>query len=151
MAALVLYFFEGISADFSEERLKVPAPAGPVGSCEAVARAVSQPERREHALVSLDLRKVKVSFVGQLARPGGVALGLEASLFGGSLRADVSLAVRRAWCGFRRLGFSRGCGSACVVGFSWQGRGVIREVRFTFAHPGALDGQVAELAADGFR
>jgi hypothetical protein len=159
------YYFEGISAQFSEERVGAFRASGAelwagsfnesLGSLEAITAW----KDGTAYLASLDLREgVKVeSFVAQLARPGGVALGLEASLFGGSLRADLSFGSEKGLVAVD----SAVSGSqvdvaplAALFGFRGKAEGVIREARFTFRGiPGrALDGQASlRLAADGFR
>ena len=158
------YYFEGISAQFSEERVGAFRASGAelwagsfnesLGSLEAMTAW----KDGTAYLASLDLREgVKVeSFVAQLARPGGVALGLEASMFGGSLRADVSFGSEKGLVAID----SAVSGSqvdvaplAALLGFRGKAEGVIREARFTFRGiPGrALDGQASlRLAADGF-
>jgi autotransporter translocation and assembly factor TamB len=159
------YYFEGISTDFSEERLGEFRASGAelrVGSFNeslGSLEGITAWKEGTAYLASLDLLEgVKVeSFVAQLARPGGVALGLEASLFGGSVRADVS------------FGSEGGLGSvdsavwgshldaaplAALFGFRGKAEGIIREARLTFRGiPGrALDGQASlRLAAEGFR
>ena len=159
------YYFEGISAEFSEERIGEFRASGAelwagsfnesLGSLEAITAW----KDGTAYLASLDLREgVRVeSFVAQLARPGGVALGLEASFFGGSLRADVSFGSEKGLVAVD----SAVSGSqvdvaplAALFGFRGKAEGVIREARFTFRGiPGrALDGQASlRLAADGFR
>ena len=137
------YYFEGISAEFSEERVGAFRASGAelwagsfnesLGSLEAITAW----KGGTAYLASLDLREgVKVeSFVAQLARPGGVALGLEASMFGGSLRADVSFGSEK---GLATVD-SAVSGSqvdvaplAALLGFRGKAEGVIREARFTF-------------------
>ena len=159
------YYFEGISADFSEERLGAFRAAGAelragsfnesLGSLEGITAW----KEGTAYLASLDLWEgVKVeSFVAQFARPGGVALGLEASLFGGSLRADVSFGSEKGLVAVDSAVWGSHVDVAplaALFGFRGKAEGVIREVRFTFRGiPGrALDGQASlRLAADGFR
>jgi TamB, inner membrane protein subunit of TAM complex len=159
------YYFEGISADFSEERIGAFRAAGAelragsfnesLGSLEGITAW----KEGTAYLASLDLWEgVKVeSFVAQFARPGGVALGLGASLFGGSLRADVSFGSEKGLVAVDSAVWGSHVDVAplaALFGFRGKAEGVIREVRFTFRGiPGrALDGQASlRLAADGFR
>jgi hypothetical protein len=157
------YYFEGISAEFSEERLGAFRADGAelhVGSFnESLGSLKGITAWKEGAayLASLDLREgVKIeSFVAQLARPAGVALGLEASLFGGSLRAHVSFGLEKGLVDSAVWGSQVDVSPlAALFGFRDKAEGVIREARFTFrGTPGrALDGQASlRLAADGFR
>jgi len=96
------------------------------------------------------------NFAVQLARPGGLALGLEAAVFGGSLRADVSLgteagqvavdaAVWAAQVDIQPL--------SALLGLKDKAEGILREARLTFrgTPERPLDGQASlRLAADGF-
>ena len=158
------YYFEGISAEFSEERIgKFRASgaelwAGSFNESLGSLEAITAWKEGTAYLASLDLREgVRVeSFVAQLARPGGVALGLDASIFGGSLRADVSFGSEKGLVAID----SAVSGSqvdvaplAALLGFRGKAEGVIREARFTFRGipRRALDGQASlRLAADGF-
>ena len=159
------YYFEGISADFSEERIGAFRSAGAELRAGSLSRAlgalqgVTAWKEGTAYLAGLDLWEgVRIeSLSAQLARPGGAALALETSLFGGSLRADVSfgsekghLAVDSAFSGSQL----EVAPLAALFGFSGKAEGVIREGRLTFrgvaAH--ALDGEASlRLAADGFR
>ena len=159
------YYFEGISAQFSEERVGAFRASGAelragffnesLGSLEGITAW----KEGTVYLVSLDLWEgVKVeSFMAQLARPGGVALGLEATLFGGSLRADVSFGSEKGLVAVDSAVWGSHLDVAplaALFGFRGKAEGVIREARFTFRGipDRALDGQASlRLAADGFR
>jgi len=159
------YYFEGISADFSEERLGAfratgaELRAGSLNQSLGSLKGVTAWKEGTVYLASLDLWEgVKLdSFEAQLARPRGVALGLEATLFGGSLRFDVSFGSDKGMMAVD----SAVWGShvevaplAALFGFRGKAEGIIREARFTFRGipERALDGQASlRLAADGFR
>ena len=152
-------------ADFSEERLGefrasgAELRAGSFNESLGSLEGITAWKEGTAYLGSLDLLEgVKVeSFVAQLARPGGVALGLEASLFGGSVRADVSFGSERGLVAVDSAVWGSHLDAAplaALFGFRGKAEGVIREARFTFRGiPGrALDGQASlRLAADGFR
>jgi hypothetical protein len=157
------YYFEGISAAFREHRIGASVCRGRVraGSCRALGalQGVTAWKEGTAYLAGLDLWEgVRIeSLSAQLARPGGAALALETSLFGGSLRADVSfgsekghLAVDSAFSGSQL----EVAPLAALFGFSGKAEGVIREGRLTFRGVAAhsLDGEASlRLAADGFR
>ncbi len=93
----------------------------------------------------------------ELARPGGLALGLDVAVFGGSLRADVSLGTAAGpmtvdaavWASQVNAG-----PLSALLGLKGKAEGVLREGRFTFRGipAQALDGQASlRLAAEGFR
>jgi hypothetical protein len=156
------YYFEDVSADFSEDRpgafraAGAELLAGPFKESLGSREGITAWKEGTVYLASLDLWEgVKVErFVAQLARPGGVALELEASLYGGSLRADASF-------GSENVVDSAVWGSqldvaplAAFFGFQGKAEGVIREARITFrGNPDhALDGQASlRIAADNFR
>jgi TamB, inner membrane protein subunit of TAM complex len=157
------YYFEGLSADFSEERLGAfqatgaELHAGSFNESLGSLKGITAWREGTAYVASLELREgVKVeSFVAQFARPGGVALGLEASLFGGSLRADVSFGSEKGLVDSAVWGSQVNVAPlAALLGFRGKAEGVIREAKFTFrGTPGrAIDGQASlRLAADGFR
>ena len=99
LAAGQSYFFEDVSADFSEERLGefraigAELRAGPVNQSLGSLKGITAWKDGTIYFASVDLWEgVKLdSLEVQLAQPGGVALGVQATLFGGSLRFDVSL------------------------------------------------------------
>ena len=159
------YYFEGISAEFSEERVGAfrasgaELRAGSFNESLGSLAGVTAWKEGTAYLASLDLwegAKVE-SFFAQLARPGGVALGLEASLFSGSLRADVSFGTEKGLSAIDSAVWASHvdvASLAALFGFRGKAEGVIREARFTFRGvPGrAPDGQASlRLAADGFR
>ena len=159
------YYFEDISADFSEERLGAFRAAGAelragsfnesLGSLEGITAW----KDGTLYLASLGLWEgVRIeSFVAQLARPGGVALALDATLFGGSLRADVSFGTETGQVAVDSAVWGSHLDVAplaALFGFRGKAEGSIREARFTFRGipDRALDGQASlRLAADGFR
>ncbi|HEY5707651.1 MAG TPA: translocation/assembly module TamB domain-containing protein [Terrimicrobiaceae bacterium] len=159
------YYFEDISADFSEERLGAFRAAGAELHAGAFNQSLGSLECitawKEGAayLAGLDLWEgVRIeSFVAQLARPGAVALGLEASVFGGSLRADVSFGSEKGLVAVDSAVWGSHVDVAplaALFGLRGKAEGIVREARFTFrglpSH--ALDGQASlRLAADGFR
>ena len=162
VAAEQSYYFEDVSADFSEDRpgrfraAGAELRAGPFKESLGSREAITAWKEGTVYLASLDLWEgVKVErFVAQLARPGGAALEVGASLYGGSLRADVSF-------GSANTVDSAVWGSqlevaplAAFLGFQGKAEGVIREAKFTFrGDPDhALDGQASlRIAADNFR
>ena len=159
------YYFEGISADFSEERLGAfravgaELRAGSFNESLGSLEGITAWKEGTAYLASLDLWEgVKIeSLVAQLARSGGVALGTQASLFGGSLRADVSFGSEKGVVAVDSAVWGSQVDVAplaALLGFRGKAEGVVREVKFTFRGiPGrALDGQASlRLAADGFR
>ncbi len=159
------YYFEDISADFSEDRLGTFRAAGAelgagffhqsVGSLTGITAW----KEGTLYLASLDLwGGVKIERVAaQLARPGGVALGFEATVYGGSLRVDVSFSAEKS-----PLAIDAAMGGsqvevaplAALLGLPGNAEGVIRDMKFTFrgSPDQALDGEASlRLAADGFR
>jgi TamB, inner membrane protein subunit of TAM complex len=159
------YYFEGISAEFSEERVGefratgAELRAGSLNQSLGSLTGVTAWKSGTVYLAGVDLWEgVKLdSFEAQLVRPGGVALGIQAALFGGSLRFDVSfdssgemVAVDSALWGSNL----EVAPLAALCGFYGNAEGVIRDARFTFRGipERALDGQASlRLAADGFR
>jgi hypothetical protein len=156
------YYFEDVSADFSEDRPGAFRAAGaelrvgPFKESLGSREGITAWKEGTVYLASLDLwdgAKVE-RFAAQLARPGGAALELEASLYGGSLRADASF-------GSENTVDSAVWGSqldvallAAFFGFQGEAEGVIREAKFTFrGNPDrAPDGQASlRIAADDFR
>jgi hypothetical protein len=156
------YYFEDISADFSEDRpggfriAGAELRAGPFRETLGSREGITAWKEGTVYLASLDLWDgVKVErFVAQLARPGGAALELEASIYGGSLRADASFAtgntVDSAVWG-SQLDVAP---LAAFFGLQGQAEGIIREAKLTFRGNSdrALDGQASlRIAADNFR
>ena len=134
LAADQSYYFEGVSAEFSEERLGefraagAELRAGPFNESLGSLEGVTAWKEGTVYLASVDLWEgVKLdSFVAQLARPGGVALGSPDRAFRRlpSVRCFLRLRRRHDDRRFRGFGFARGGGSACrTLWFSWQGRG----------------------------
>jgi hypothetical protein len=165
LAVAQSYYFEGVSAEFSEERLgEIRATgaelrAGPLDQSLGSLKGVTAWKGGTVYLASVDLWEgVKLdSFEAQLARPGGVALGVQTALFGGSLRFDVSFGSEKGMM----IVDSAVSGShlevaplAALCGFHGKAEGIIREARFSFRGipERAIDGQASlRLAADGFR
>ena len=83
--------------------------AGPVNQSLGSLKGITAWKDGTIYFASIDLWEgVKLdSLEVQLAQPGGVALGVQATLFGGSLRFDVSLNSEQGDDGgrFRRFGF----------------------------------------------
>jgi TamB, inner membrane protein subunit of TAM complex len=156
------YYFEDVWADFSEDRpgkfraAGAELSAGPFKESLGSREAITAWKEGTIYLAGLDLWEgVKVErFVAQLARPGGPALELQASLYGGSLRVDASFgsgnAVDSAVWG-SQLDVAP---LAAFLGFQGKAEGMIRDAKLTFrGDPDrALDGQVSvRIAADNFR
>jgi hypothetical protein len=159
------YYFEGISAEFSEERLGefratgAELRAGSLNQSLGSLDGITAWKGGTLYLASVDLWDgVKLdSLEAQLARPAGVALGAQATLFGGSLRFDISFGS--SW-GMMSID-SAVWGSnvevaplAALCGLHGNAEGVIRDARFVFRGipERALDSQASlRLAADGFR
>jgi TamB, inner membrane protein subunit of TAM complex len=165
LAAGQSYFFEDVSADFSEERLGefrtigAELRAGPVNQSLGSLKGITAWKDGTIYFASVDLWDgVKLdSLEVQLAQPSGVALGVQATLFGGSLRFDVSLDSDQ---GMMAVDSAVSASNlevaplAALLGYHGDLEGVIREVKFTFrgVPERALDGQGSlRLAADGFR
>ncbi|HEY5743798.1 MAG TPA: hypothetical protein VIS99_14810, partial [Terrimicrobiaceae bacterium] len=159
------YYLEGISADFSEERVGSFAAtgaelhAGSLNQNLGSLKGVTAWKGGTVYLAGVDLwDRVRLdSFEAQLARLGGIALGAQATLFGGSLRADVSFGSDE---GLMSIDCAVSGSSleiaplAALVGFHGKAEGVVREARLTFRGipERALDGQASlRLIADGFR
>lgn len=159
------YYFEGISAEFSEERLGefrangAELRAGSLNQSLGSLSGITAWKGGTLYLASVDLWKgVKLdSFEAQLARPAGVALGVQAALFGGSLRLDVSVNAEKDMMAIDSAVWGSNievAPLAAFCGFHGNAEGVIREARFSFRGipERALDGQASlRLAADGFR
>ena len=159
------YYFEDISADFSEDRpgtfraSGAELGAGFVHQSVGSLTGITAWKEGTLYLASLDLwGGVKIErFAAQLARPGGVALGFEATVYGGSLRIDVSfdsgkspLAIDAAVWGSQ----VEVAPLAALLGLPGNAEGVIRDMKFTFrgSPDQALDGEASlRLAAEGFR
>ncbi len=159
------YYFEAISAEFSEERLGefraagAELQAGAFNQSLGSLNGVTAWKGGTLYLASVDLWEgVKLdSLEAQLTRPAGPAVGVQATLFGGSLRFDVSFdsgkgptVVDAALWGSN----VEVAPLAALGGFHGNAEGVIREARLTFrgVPERALDGQASlRLAADGFR
>jgi TamB, inner membrane protein subunit of TAM complex len=159
------YFFEDVSADFSEERLGefravgAELRAGPVNQSLGSLKGITAWKDGTIYFASVDLWEgVKLeSLEVQLAQPGGVSVGVQATLFGGSLRFDVSSNSEQG-----RMAVNSAVSAsnieivplAALLGYHGDLEGVIRDVKFTFRGlpERALDGQGSlRLAADGFR
>ncbi|MGB9274649.1 MAG: translocation/assembly module TamB domain-containing protein [Terrimicrobiaceae bacterium] len=156
------YYFEDVSADFNEERpgrfraAGAELRAGPFKESLGSREAITAWKEGTVYLASLDLWEgVKVErFVAQLARPGGAALEIEASLYGGSLRADASFGSANTVDSAILASQLEVAALAAFLGFQGKAEGVIREAKFTFrGDPDrALDGQASlRIAADNFR
>jgi hypothetical protein len=159
------YYFEDVSADLSEHRPGTFNAAGAEFRVRSFHQSVGSLKGitawKDGILylsglhlwegVEIDL------FTAELARPGGAALGMEATLHGGSLRADISfnsgkdsVAIDSAVWG-SQIDVAP---LAALLGFNGKAEGVIREVRFTFrgSPERALEGEASlRLAADEFR
>jgi hypothetical protein len=165
LAAGQSYFFEDVSADFSEERLGefraigAELHAGPVNQSLGSLKGITAWKDGTIYLASIDLWEgVKLdSLEVHLAKPGGVAIGSQATLFGGSLRFDVTLNSEQG-----RMAVDSAVSAsnievvplAGLLGYHGDLEGVLRDVKFTFRGlpERALDGQGSlRLAADGFR
>ena len=159
------YFFEDVSADFSEERLGefravgAEIHAGPVNQSLGSLKGTTAWKDGTIYFASIDLWEgVKLDNLEvQLAQAAGVALGVQATLFGGSLRFDVSLTSER---GMMAVDSAVSASNievapvAALLGYHADLEGVMRDVKFTFrgVPERALDGQGSlRLAADGFR
>ncbi len=156
------YYFEGISAEFSEERVGefratgAELRAGPLNQSLGSLSGITAWKGGTVYLASIDLWDgVKLdSFEAQLARPAGVALGVQATLFGGPLRFDVSFDSEKAvdcalWGSNVEV-----APLAALFGFHGNAEGVIRDAKFTFRGipERPFDGQASlRLVADGFR
>jgi len=96
------------------------------------------------------------NFEVQLARPGGLALGLEAAVFGGSLRADVSFGTEAGQTAVDAAVWAAGVDIQPLtarLGLKGRAEGILREGRLTFRGmpERPLDGQASlRLAAEGF-
>jgi hypothetical protein len=159
------YFFEDVSADFSEERLGefraigAELRAGPVNQSLGSLKGTTAWKDGTIYLASVDLWEgVKLeSLEVQLAEPAGVALGVQAALFGGSLRSDVTLNSEHGMMAVNSAVSASNievAPLAALLGYHQDLEGVLRDVKFTFrgVPERALDGQGSlRLAADGFR
>ena len=159
------YYFEDVAADFSEERLGefraigAELRAGPVNQSLGSLKGITAWKDGTMYFASVDLWEgVKLdSLEVQLARPDGVALGVQATLFGGPLRFDVSFSSEQGMMAVDSAVWGSNievAPLAALWGFHGNVEGVIREARFTFRGlpERALDGQASlRLAADGFR
>ena len=137
------YYFEDVSADFSEERLgefrAIGAElwAGPVNQSLGSLKGITAWKDGTMYFASVDLWEgVKLdSLEVQLARPAGAALGVQATLFGGSLRFDVSLNSEQ---GMMAVDSAVSASNievaplAALLGYHGNLEGVIRDVKFTF-------------------
>ena len=159
------YYFEDVSADFSEERLgefhAIGAElwAGLVNQSLGSLKGITAWKDGTMYFASVDLWEgVKLdSLEVQLARPAGAALGVQATLFGGSLRLDVSLNSEQ---GMMAVDSAVSASNievaplAALLGYHGKVEGVVRDLKFNFrgVPERALDGQSSlRLAADGFR
>lgn len=158
------YFIDELSADFSEQKAgrlyasTAEIHAGPVHETLGTLRGVTAWKAGTAYVGDLALRDgLKVdSFEAQMARPEGFAVGLEAAVYDGSLRADVSFGSEKGalvldaavWASDVRI-----APLSTLLGFKGNAEGILREGRFTFrGNPDqALDGQASlRLVADGF-
>jgi hypothetical protein len=159
------YFFEDVSADFSEERLGefralgAELRVGALNQSLGSLKGITAWKDGTIYFATVDLWEgVKLdSLEVQLAQPAGVAVGGEATLFGGSLRFDISL---NSEVGMMAVDCAVSASNievaplAALLGYHADLEGVIRDVKFTFRGlpERALDGQGSlRLAADGFR
>ena len=157
------YYFEGISAEFSEERVGefratgAELRAGPLNQSLGSLSGITAWKGGMVYLASIDLWEgVKLdSFEVQIVRPaGGVALGVQAALFGGSLRFDVSFNSDKGMDSALWGSNVEVAPLAALCGFHGNAEGVIRDAKFTFRGipERPLDGQASlRLVADGFR
>jgi hypothetical protein len=159
------YYFEGVSVDFSEARLGAfratgaELHAGSLNQSLGSLKGVTAWKGGTMYLASVDLWDgVRLdSFEAQLARPEGIALGVQATLFGGSLRCDVSFGLDKGAMAIDSAVWGSNlevAPLAALWGFHGMAEGVVREARLAFhgSPERALDGQAwIRFAADGFR
>lgn len=157
------YFVEDLSAEFSEEALgtfsasAAEIHAGSIGENFGALKGVTAWKDGTVYLADLVLREgIRIdNFQAELARPGQLALTVEAEIFGGAMRGDLTLGSREApatisvWAAGTQL-------QPLIKLLGWGGDtdGVLREARFTFrGDPArALDGQASlRLSAEEFR
>jgi hypothetical protein len=163
LAGTQSYFFQDLSAEFSEDALNgfsaagAEIHAGPVNESFGSLKGTTAWKNGRLYLADLTLRDgIRLAdFQIDLARPGKLEMTVEAEVFGGAVRGDLTLegaeepATVSVWAAgtqLKPLGKFLGAGS--------DADGVLREVRFTFRGNSArlLDGQASlRLAADGFR
>lgn len=159
------YFIDDVSANFSELEVgKFHAAAaeilaGPVRESLGTLEGVTAWKEGTAYLADLPLKEgLKIeNFRAELARPGGLGLGLEASVYGGSLRADVSFGAEKGLLAVDAAAWASNVDAAplsAMLGMQGKAEGVLREGRFTFRGipEQALDGQASlRLLADDFR
>ncbi len=160
-----LYYLQGLTASFSEEHLGAFQVAGAEVAVGNVRENFDELKGvtawKDGTLYLADLQfrdglKVE-NFEVQLTRPGGVGLGLEAAVFGGSLRADVSYGTEKGRTTVDAAVWAAKIDVAplsALLGLKGKAEGILREARLTFRGipEEALDGQASlRLAADGFR
>lgn len=164
-SASQLYYLQGLTASFSEEHLGAFHLSGAeiaVGSLRenfGELKGVTAWKDGTVYLADLQLRDgLRVeNFDLQLTRPGGIGLGLEAAVFGGSLRADVSFGTEKGRTTVDAAVWAAKIDMAplsAFLGLRGKADGILREARLTFrgVPEAALDGQASlRLAADGFR
>lgn len=163
LAGAQSYFVEDLSAEFSEDALgafsaaSAEIHAGTVAEDFGSLRGITAWKKGTVYLADLTLREgLRVdNFALDLARPGELAMTVEAELFGGAARGDMELgggefpATVSVW--------AAGTQVQPLVKFLGGGGntgGVLREGRLTFRGDPAkvLEGQASlRLTADGFR
>lgn len=158
------YFLENLSADFSEQESATfsadggEIQAGPVRQTLGPLGGVTAWKAGTLYLadcVLLEGLKMQ-NFHLQLARPGGLAMGLEAAAYQGSLRADVSFGTENGLPSVDAAISASDVDAAPVaalLGLEGLAEGMLREGRLTFrgVPDRLLDGQASLLlAADGF-
>ncbi len=163
LAGTQSYFLENLSAEFSEEALgtfsasSAEIHAGSIAENFGALKGVTAWKKGTVYLADLALREgIRIdNFQADLARPGELALTVEAEVFDGAMRGDLALGGRDApatlsvWAAGTQL-------KPLVKFLGWGGEtgGVLREARFTFRGDPArsLDGQASlRLSAGGFR
>lgn len=163
LAGTQSYFLEDLSAEFSEEALgtfsasSAEIHVGSLAENFGALKGVTAWKDGTVYLADLALREgIRIdNFQAGLARPGQLALTVEAEIFGGAMRGDLTLGGREApatisvWAAGTQL-------KPLVRLLGWGGEtdGVLREARFTFRGDPArsLDGQASlRLSAEDFR
>lgn len=159
------YYLEDASAVFSEEATgkfhaaAAEIHAGNIHESLGTLEGITAWKGGTAYLADLAVRDgLKIeNFLIELARPGGLAMGLDAAVYGGSLRADVSLGTQAGQVAVDAAVWASQVNASplsTLLGLKGKAEGVLREGRFTFRGipAQALDGQASlRLAADGFR
>lgn len=159
-----LYFLENFSAHFSEQKASSfsadggEIQAGPVRQTLGPLEGITAWKGGTLYLADwVLLEGIKVeNFQLQLARPGGLALALEAAVYQGSLRMDASFGVEKGLPSVDAAISASNVDAAPVaalLGLEGQAEGMLREGRLTFrgVPDRLLDGQASLLlATDGF-